>query len=59
MKTTMTCQCCGKGPATLAPATGQLPSYMMAEGKMGEVWRWLCDKCAQGEPQNAKTPISA
>lgn len=58
MKATMTCQQCGKAPAAYTvTATGQPFSAVMAEGKMGQVVRFVCSQCVQGVPQNAKTPI--
>jgi hypothetical protein len=60
MKTTMTCQECGKAPAAYTvTATGQLFSAMMAEGKMGQVVWFVRSQRVQGVPQNAKTPIPA
>jgi hypothetical protein len=59
MKTaTMMCQGCGQAPATyVASASGQPLSFTMAEGKMGQVVRFLCGLCAKDLPDTAKKPI--
>ncbi len=55
----MTCQGCGKSPATyVASATGQPLSAMMSEGKMGQVVRFLCGLCAKDLPDNSKQGLA-
>jgi hypothetical protein len=56
----MMCQGCGKAAATyVASASGQPLSDMMAEGKMGQVVRFLCNQCAASLKANAKQRLAS